>query len=151
MVKGVIFDFNQTLYDPRRHQLSAGAMELLEGLREKKIPMCLVSKKMFVDRRKQITKLGLDSFFSEIIVVDKKAKEDFLQCARTMHLKPHEVLVVGDRVRVEVALGKSLSMKTVWYQAGTFSRQGPREAAERPDNVISDLVEVLQCFHSIKS
>ena len=53
MIRGVIFDFNRTLYDPDSRQLAEGALQLLGRLRSRGYAMCLISKKSAEDRRRQ--------------------------------------------------------------------------------------------------
>ena len=38
MIKGVIFDYNRTIYDPGKGNLSDGALEVLLGLNKDGIP-----------------------------------------------------------------------------------------------------------------
>jgi len=52
MIKGIIFDFNWTIYDPEKDDLTEGAKELLDILRREGCKLCIVGKKTKEDRMK---------------------------------------------------------------------------------------------------
>jgi len=144
MIKGIIFDFNRTVYDPEKDELSEGILELLEELVTKNYKLVLISKNKGGNRREQIAQLGLNKYFLEVQVHERdKIEDDFNQALKVMDLKPEEVLVVGDRVVGEIYLGNKLGMKTVWYQVGRFASQFPSNDGEKPDYIIKKLVQIL--------
>ena len=143
MIKGIILDFNRTVYDPEKDKLTDGVLELLDNLKKSDIPLCLLSKKTREDRRDQITDLGLDEYFIDIQVIEgNKTEMNFHQCLDKMHLNPHEVLVVGDRIKSEIVLGNKLGMKTIWYKSGKFANELPDKKIEEPNHTVSKLSEI---------
>ena len=148
MIRGIIFDFNRTLYDPETGMLTEGALDLLEHLKAKVYKMCLISKKTTSDRREQISRLGLDGYFLDVQVLDEDAKtaKSFERCSEVMALQASEIAVVGDRVRSEIALGNDLGMMTFWYRAGKFASEAPRNSREIPGNTIWRLEKLKDYF-----
>ena len=143
MIKGVIFDFNRTVYNPETDKLTEGLLELLIELKDKNYKLALLSKKTRPDRREQITNLGLDEYFIDIQVIEGgKTEENFVQTLNIMGLKSEEVLVVGDRIKSEIVLGNKVGMKTVWYQSGKFATESPEINMEKPDYIIKILKEI---------
>ena len=87
MIKGIIFDFNRTLYDPDTGQLVDGATTLLKSLHGKGYLLCLISKKSVEGRKEQITSLGLDRYFIKILIIEgNKLEAHFMECLKAMAL-----------------------------------------------------------------
>lgn len=139
MIKGIIFDFNRTIYDPEKNALTEGVIELLEDL-SSRFQLCLLSKTDEADRRKQISELGLDKYFKDIQVNEEEKQEShFQRCLMIMNLKASEVAVIGDRVAGEIFVGNQLGMLTVWYKSGKFAARLPQNEQEIPDHTITTL------------
>jgi FMN phosphatase YigB (HAD superfamily) len=137
MIKGIIFDLNRTLYDPDAHALVPGAIPILSRL-SKSHKLCLVSK----GTEDEVRRLGLHWFFVKVVTCDEKAEEHFRECQEAMRLFPEEVLVVGDRVKGEIAIGNRLGMRTAWYRNGKFRDEKAESREEEPSYVLADLQEI---------
>lgn len=147
MSKGVIFDFNRTLFDPDMDDLVEGCIELLESLYRSGYRLVLISTKTRVDREDQITNLGLTKYFVQVYVIDTDKNERVFQDALTdLGLSPGEVFVVGDRVEGEIAVGNRLGLTTVWFKNGKFASRLPQTSEESPDFTVSSLKEVGELF-----
>ena len=150
MIKGIIFDFNRTLFDPEKWALVEGAPEILNKLTGS-FQFCLVT----TGERKRTEKLkesNLDKMFKKIIFVqgEHKDKKHFLECAQAMGLKPDEVLVVGDKIKAEIRVGNSLGMKTAWFKFGKYSRILPDSKDEEPTYTITKLDELYSVLEKEK-
>ena len=121
MIKGIIFDWTETLYERDTSQFDY-SREVLDYLK-KKYKLALISKaKDGVDKReKEISDSGLAPYFEIIIAGGEKTKEQFLHSIKSMGLKPNEVAVVGDRTIREIKIGNSIGCETYWveYDDGT--------------------------------
>lgn len=147
MIKGIIFDFNRTIYNPDSDDLVEGANKLLDKLRERGYKLCLISKKSKDDKAKRISNLGLDKYFIDIQVIEgNKTEEHFNRCLKATSLNPGEMAVVGDRIKEEISLGNRMRMTTIWYKAGKFSTELPENEEEIPRYTITDLEEVIKCL-----
>jgi putative hydrolase of the HAD superfamily len=145
MIKGIIWDFNRTLYDPDTSSLTSGAQLVLEDLSRDGYKMCLLSKKTNSNRETLIASLGIDKYFLDIQIVEEiKTEDDLRRCISKMALNASEIVVVGDRVRSELVLGKRLGMRTVWYRAGKFANETPRNSDEEPDHTIGHLEDIFK-------
>jgi FMN phosphatase YigB (HAD superfamily) len=145
MIKGIIFDFNRTLYDPDTQQLTPGVLKILDTLIKDGYKLCLLSKKTKDERREQIAQLGLDKYFLNIQVVEGEKTESNLQeCTRIMNTTYSQTAIVGDRVKSEIRLGNILGMKTIWYKSGKFANETPQNALEQPKYIITNLEDMIK-------
>ncbi len=143
MIKGVIFDFNRTLYDPETNKLVEGALGLLERLKKRKYKLALISKKTAEEREDRIYQLGLDKYFQTIKLTESKSEDDFVDILASMSLCASEVAVVGDRVKLEIKIANRLGMRTIWYRKGKFANEVYEEEDERPYYTITKLEQVM--------
>ena len=145
MIKGIIFDFNRTVYDPETSELTKGVLGLLYRLVAQRYRLCLISKKTAEDRAEQISELGLDKYFVDIQVIEgNKTEQNFERCMQVMSLDASEIAVVGDRTREEIRLGKKFGMRTIWYKSGKFAAEIPRGPEEEPDYAVTRLEEMVE-------
>jgi len=145
MIKGVIFDFNRTLYNPDTNALNEGALELLEKLASSGYKLCLLSKKSEEERKDKILRLGIEKYFIFIEVVEgEKTEKNFKKCLEIMALQSQKVAVIGDRIRSEIILGNQFGMRTIWYKVGKFAAELPRNKNENPNFVIDNLLDALK-------
>lgn len=147
MVKAIIFDFNRTLFDPDQNKLFPGASGVLQKL-SALFPLGLLSTEE-VGRENLIFELGLEKFFKEILIVHKKEDRHFLDICQKLGVDPEGVLVLGDRVRGEIAVANKLGMTTVWFRNGKFSSQVPQSSEEKPDFEIRSLDGLLDIVYSV--
>ena len=145
MIRGLIFDFKRTLFDPDTDSLIPGALELLENLKKRNYKLCLLTKRPEEGRRDQISQLGLDKYFLYIrIVEENKTDSDMHACLDSMSLSPSEVAVVGDRIKGEIALGIKMGMKTIWYKVGKFANELPLNYSQEPQQIVTKLEDVMK-------
>ncbi len=145
MCKGVIFDFNRTIYDPQNASLMKGATDLLDFFRDKGLVMSLLSKANQPGREEEIKNLGIETYFVDTIVTyGKKKPAHFRHLLEAMKTEPSETIVIGDRVKSEIHLGNELGMRTIWLRKGKFKEEWPDQKSEEPDFVVKSLEEILQ-------
>ena len=137
-MKLIIFDFNRTLYDPEKGVLIEGAAEIIEHCsRSHRLALISMREK---GRDGLIGTLGIASFFSSIVITDAKTAELFKEVIASCGATPGETVIIGDRVTDEIAIGKEIGTKAIWFRAGKFASIEPIPGRE-PDHVISTLVE----------
>lgn len=141
MKKGIIFDFNRTLYDPDLDELVPGAKSVLKKLKERGYKLFLVSHGSY--RKSLISELGVENYFDKIVISKEKSLEDFKEVTLNSNLTIKESFVVGDRVKGEIRIGNILGFNTVWLKKGLFAQEVPENLEEFPDFTIADLEEVL--------
>lgn len=109
--KLIIFDFYRTIYNPETEGLFSGTDKILKKLAEKNILILITTggKK----RKKQIKKLKIEKFFSNIIVTKKKSIQIFKKAIKKSEIKPNEVIIIGDQEKEEIQIGKFLETKTI--------------------------------------
>ena len=136
----VIFDYNRTIFDPESGGLVAGAQSLLEDLKARGVTLFLVAKGGD-ERRAQITTLGLEPLFKNIIVNESKSSEDYESCKSLC--SPDTVFyAVGDRVKEEIRHANGCGMTTIWFRSGKFATEEPAGDAERPSYTVTSLDDV---------
>lgn len=150
MIKAVIFDYGYTLYDREELDLYPEAGQVLSDLATLDYKLVLVSRAEDIElRREEIRNLDLDKFFDIIDIVPKQSEKEFEWIFEELEVRPEEVLVVGDRVKSEIAVGNSLGCMTVWVPRGPFALEEPKTKEEKPDFKVKDLVGVLQILNSL--
>lgn len=147
MIKAIIFDFNRTLFDPVEEALFDGVEDLLANLKER-YWLGLISLGGR-ERRAQIDKLRLGSYFEKIIIALEKKAQNFEDFCQKLNIQPEEVLVVGDRVRSEIMLANQLGMVTVWLKKGIFASVFPANKDEKPDFIINSLKSLVNILENL--
>src|SRR3989344_5506477 len=113
MIKGIIFDFNRTLYDKDNNQFFPEAKPLLRELKGV-YKLSLVCKA--VDTVDVIYKdYEFISFFEKIIIKPEKTEKEFQECLAAMKLSAAEAIIVGDKIKGEVSIGNKMGIITVWF------------------------------------
>ena len=146
MISSIIFDWKRTLYDPDTKTLIKGALDLLEYLKNKNIPMVLIGKGK-EDMNEEVKKLGVKKYFTEIIFAEG-AKDPKL-FAKYVPSNPKETVFVGDRVRSELEIGNKLGATTIWVRQGKFAKEQPEVAQQQPDYSVLSLSECLSLLKEI--
>ncbi len=142
MAKNFIFDWKGTLYDGQSRELIAGAMNVLEYFDGQETDLYLLGKDEVGDMPGEVEGLKVASFFREIgFIRGSKSEEDLLQFVHTED--PIDTVVVGDRVRSEIAIGNRIGATTVWIASGRFADQTPQYLHELPDHTISSITELI--------
>jgi len=147
-MKAVIFDFNRTLYDPEQDKLIKGSSKVLNTL-YKKTKLALVTTETG-ERLGLIKQLGIEKFFNKILIVGEKDKKSFLACCDALGVQPQDAVVVGDRIKGEIAIGNKLGMVTIQFKNGIFADQLPENEGEKPKMVITKLVDLLKILSDLK-
>ena len=142
MIKGIIFDFNRTLYNPDTKKLEEGALALLNDLYNYRL--CLVAKRTTEDKENLISGLGLNKYFLDIQIIDgHKQESHFQRSLAQMRLSASQVTVVGDRIKEEIKLANMMNMQTIWYRQGKFADELPKEDFEFPTYTITKLEDLV--------
>ena len=63
---------------------------------------------------------------------------------RTLVDNHPDVVVVGDRVRDEIRIGRELRYKTVWLKHGCFRKEIPRNDRELPDHTVENVPQLTK-------
>jgi FMN phosphatase YigB (HAD superfamily) len=141
VARAIVFDFNRTIYDPDSDDLIAGALQVLERLSNDFL--LVLYCKLGDGRDEKVMGLGLKKFFKKIIFVPNKTPADLVNIAKEFNLETNRIVVVGDRVKSEIAAAKKAGCKAVWLKRGKFAKENPLEPNEKPDCIIFSLSEVL--------
>lgn len=149
MFKAVIFDFMRTLYDPDADGLMKGALELLTTLKGLGVRMVLVSMADGYDRKAQLQRLGLDSFFEEVHIVPRKDEDLFEYCIASFGLPNESIAVVGDHPFKEIAIGNRLGLFTIWLRGGVSTMLSDEEVGAK--KTIHELMQALPILRGDES
>lgn len=113
--KVIIWDFNNTIYDPSTEKLFPFAKELLEKF-HRNFKQLLFSTVIDRERRINLIKsFGIWEYFDEVDIGIKTLAK-FKEVLKTYDCDPSEVLVIGDSIFNEIRLGEKLGMKTIWIE-----------------------------------
>ena len=118
----------------------------LRQLRDHDILCLLLTAGLYRRQAIKVEKLGLEDEFDEILINDLERGILMGECIRYLldkyHLKPHEVLVVGDRPQEEIRGGKESGAITAQMLHGKFKDMVPRDEMEVPDYKINRIFQV---------
>ncbi len=148
-IKGIIFDFGHTLYEPDTMKLLEDARAVLKNLHGN-YKLAIVSRtENPAKRRQQLKDLGIEQFFDfvEAIPKDGIATKDFTAILNHFGFRPNEILVVGDRITSEITQGNKLGMQTCRFVTGPEKELAPSKPEEKPTYTIYKLIDVLEVVH----
>lgn len=148
MVEVVIFDWKRTLYDPESRTLISGAREVLNTLGARGLTLQLVGKDPVGDMHAEASRLGVAACFQAIHFVENTKTDDDIGRYIDPN-NPRASIVVGDRVRSEIAVGNRLGAQTVWVERGKFASETPLTAEQVPNYIISDIIELIPLTETI--
>lgn len=89
-----------------------------------------------------LTDLGIKHYFQFISFKAAKAEEDYWECIKKFQFKPNHCWSIGDRIKSEITISKSLGIKTIWFKNGKFSQEIPKGKHEQPDYTITSFGEI---------
>jgi len=142
MNKGIILDFNRTVFDPDANSLFPGALEAIKLLYHEGFVIVLVAKEN--DGRENLIKsLEIDQYFSEIMFVSEKTAHLFKEIKATFKMQANKSFVIGDRVRSEIESGNSAGFLSIWFQNGKFANELPENAMQFPNFTVHDWFAIM--------
>ncbi len=136
----IIFDYNRTIFNPEVGELYLGVFELLKDLASEHDLYLITQAEDY--RHAQLQGLGIDSFFKEILYVDKKDKSQFAQISSNTF-----TIVVGDRIKGEIVLGNELNLVTIWVKQGKHARILPENKLEEPKHTVLNIVDIKEIIN----
>lgn len=147
MIKGIIFDFNRTIYLPEIEKIPQETLELLKKIKEMGFILALIGIKEN-KRENIIEEYKLSSLFSIIKLVDEKETIIFEETLKSLKLNYNEVIAIGDRIKSEIKVANKLGIKTIWYKKGKFSEELPNCKEEIPNWTIDNLEDIIKILTS---
>ncbi len=126
----------------------------LQALRARHIRLFLVTDGVHSRQQVKIRILGLEPYFDEIIINDSERGSLLEECyehlLRKHGLQPDEVLLVGDRIHVEIKAANTLGIITCRLLHGRYSALQPHSEAEEPLYRIDRLDQVLHIVGALE-
>lgn len=142
-MKIIIFDFNRTLFNPDTGRLIYGSQETLKRLNEKGFMLILLTRKE-KEPEEIIKNKKIKKYFNQIIIVDEKKEQIFRDIIAEFIPNLNQSFVIGDRVRIEISLGKKAGFRTIWLKNGKFADEIPLSADQIPDFTIYHLHQIME-------
>lgn len=136
-MKTIIFDWKRTLYDPDEKNLIPGAIELLNFLKHKNIPLVLIGKGT-QEMHDEVKRLGIKKYFTYILFREG-VKDPNMYIPFIDNNFPKDTIFIGDRVRSELAVGNSLGATTIWVKQGKFAGEEPESENQKPTFTVLSL------------
>jgi FMN phosphatase YigB (HAD superfamily) len=141
MKKIIIFDFTRTIYDPENDRIIPGTKFVLRTLLRRGFTLYLVSS-AGRSRKKWIDNL-IGEYFSKLIVRQEKAQRDFERLVMQKNVDREKSFIIGDRRDIEISIGNSLGVQTIWIKTGNSVSRKLTRKVERPTHTVKTLREVL--------
>jgi putative hydrolase of the HAD superfamily len=127
-------------------QLRPDIDDLLRRLRDRGLRLGIVANQPQA-ARERLGRAGIGDLFeyqglSGLTGFSKPDPRAFEAAAGALGAAPAGCIMVGDRIDNDIAPAKALGMTTVLFRGGRHRRQRPRSAAEEPDAVVTDVLEL---------
>jgi HAD superfamily hydrolase (TIGR01549 family) len=119
---------------------------LLRRLRDRGLKLGIVANQPQA-ARERLARAGIGDLFqyqglSAVTGLRKPDPRAFLAAADALGVPPAACIMVGDRIDNDIVPAKALSMAAILFRGGRHRRQRPRSAAEEPDAVVTDVLEL---------
>ena len=123
-----------------------GALEGLQGLRDRGVRLALITNGSSATQRAKIARFGLAGYFDHIQIegevgFGKPEEQAYRHAMAALGSEPHETWIVGDNLEWEVAAPQRLGLHAVWCDG--FGRGLPADVAVTPDRIVRSLLELL--------
>ena len=127
MIKGIIFDFKWTVYNPDSKEISEGLFERLPKLSKNYILYLIIS-----DNEKEfINKLDIEKYFEHIeFISGSLGLSDLKKLVDKTKLNNDEIMVIGDKIDKEIVFGNKLGIVTARYNSGKYVLEEPKNEIE---------------------
>ncbi len=131
----------------KRMALFAGVPETLSRLRERGVPLALVTNGDRTHQRRKIEQYDLARYFDTILIEGEfgAGKPDlsvYRHVLGALGVEPAEAWMVGDHIEWDVAAPQRLGLKGIWVDA--LGEGVPESAPARPHVVIRSFPEILR-------
>ncbi len=145
MRKIIIFDFTRTIYDPDNDRIIPGTKFVLQTLLRRGFTLYLVSS-AGRSRKKWIDHL-IGEYFSGLVVKQEKARKDFERLVIPKKVDRNKSFVIGDRRDIEISIGNSLGVQTIWINTAKSVDKKLTKRIERPTYTVHTLRDILSVIH----
>lgn len=137
----LVVDFNRTIFEPDIGSLTWGAQKFLSTARKRGYLLVLLAQAKG-SRRELIADLGLEPYFTEIILTNQKNEKQFKDIAIRLDADLSHSFVIGDRALKEILLACNAGWRTIWLKRGKFSEEVP-DLKSNPEFTVSRLTHAL--------
>jgi HAD superfamily hydrolase (TIGR01549 family) len=127
-------------------QLRPDIDRLLRRLRGRGLKLGIVANQP-PSARERLARAGVGDLFdyqglSAVTGWRKPDPRAFLAATDALGVPPVACIMVGDRIDNDIVPAKALGMAAILFRGGRHRRQRPRSAAEEPDAVATDVLEL---------
>jgi len=104
--------------------------------------------------RMALRKIDIEKYFDYIVTSvdlghEKPDERIFMTALRALRVKPHEAVMVGNRVDADIVGGNRMGMKTVWFKWNKRYNERITSPEEQPTRVMKSLRELPQILEEI--
>jgi len=118
----------------------------LKELKDKGYNLFLLTVGVHERQERKINILGLKPYFDEIVISDQEIGLLMEDCIRDLikrrDINAGEVAMVGDRIREELRVAKSLGMTTIQMLHGRFKNELTTNGCDKPDYKIKRIFQI---------
>lgn len=155
MIKGVFFDLGDTLIKEGGVETLPDAHEVLEVLADRHRLAIVCNTSASGERVQEILRsAGIERYFDLTLVSSevgfRKPDERIFRIAlENLGLQPDEVVMVGNRISVDILGGNRVGMKTVLIKWNDRYREEVTCELERPTYIIKALRELVSIVDEV--
>jgi len=146
--KIIIFDFNRTIYDPEKNNLTQDVLLILQKLFvNSENSLYLISRDENKEKRQEILrKFDLEKYFQKMFFVSKKSPNLFRKIIKKEKINPDNVYIVGDYLYDEIRYGNMCGVNTIWFKSGKFKDLKPKSRYDYPTKITMKIKNIINQF-----
>lgn len=131
------------------HKPYKGIFTVLEKLKARDYRLAILSDAPALKAWLRLTEMGIQNYFDVVVTFSDTRKRKphelpFKAVLRKLHLRPEEILFVGDQPQRDIKGAKSMGMKTALAMYGLQSGYKKYLKKNEPDYVLNDIRDILK-------
>ena len=147
----IVWNFDQTLFDPITKMLIPGAKSALEYTKNAGYKNLLYGQSKRPDTlRSLIHETGIAPYFTDIFITKEKDVKEIFAFVKSYTQVVYNSFLVSNDIREDGALGNILGVRTIWFKYGSFKHDLPREYHEEPVATVETFSELKSLIHPVK-
>ncbi len=167
MIRAVFFDLGDTLIVEEaaggKHLWEAALQklphldEVLTELKRRSLKLGIITNTITSREehvRMALRKIDIEKYFSIVITSvdvghEKPDERIFMTALRALKVKPHEAVMVGNRIGADIVGGNRMGMKTILFKWNRRYDERIRSPEEKPTRTIKSLRELPHVLQEI--
>lgn len=125
-----------------------GVKSALDALKTKNYKLGIITNGKYPFQQKNIEALGIENYFSTIIVsekagIKKPQAEIFYLSAKQLGIESSQAIYIGDNPRIDIEAAQNAGMKAIWKRNNNYDDYQYADAIFDEFNTLPEIIEKL--------